>query len=160
MTRVVAVVVMAVLGIFGFISTASASQELTPEQEALFKKCEAEFADALSEFLADHDEVELFQFDYSWNDLWTQYEEGMISDKELIAGLDEITGGLFSEFLECLGFDRPVKPDNEPVVVPTSVPAGHDDPDTGAGVTIALITFGLAATAATALMARRLLKKS
>jgi hypothetical protein len=158
MKRVVAVVVMSVLAVLGFTGTASA---LTPAEEELFEKCEAEFADALDAHLAGLDDVEFAQFEYDWNDLWTQYEKELISDEQLIAGLDEITGGLFSEFLDCLDSEEPKKPDmDKPAAVPTSVPAGYEEPDTGAGVTAALVGLGLAAAAGVTLLARRALNHS
>lgn len=156
MKRLVAVVVMSLLAVLGFTGTASA---LTPDEEALLEKCEDEFFDALDAHLADFDQVEFDQFVYDWEDLWTKHDKGLISDEELIAGLDEITDGLFSEFLECLSTDEPVepdeKPDDKPVVVPTSVPAGLHEPDTGSGITAALVGLGLAAVAGVALLARR-----
>jgi hypothetical protein len=158
MKRVVAVVVMSVLAVLGFTGTASA---LTPAEEELFEKCEAEFEDALDAHLAGLDDVEFAQFEYDWNDLWTQYEKELISDEQLIAGLDEITGGLFSEFLDCLDSEEPKKPDmDKPAAVPTSVPAGYEEPDTGAGVTAALVGLGLAAAAGLTLLARRAVNQS
>lgn len=159
MKRLVAVVVMSLLAVLGFTGTASANEELTPEQQAQFDKCEAEFFDALDAHVADFDQVQFDQFVYDWEDLWTKYDKGLISDEELIAGLDEITDGLFSEFLECLGTDEPVEPDDKPAdkpaVVPTSVPAGLHEPDTGAGITAALVGLGLVAAAGVTLLARR-----
>lgn len=158
MKRVVAVVVMLVLAVFGFTGTASA---LTPDEEALLEKCEAEFEDALDAYLADLDDVEFAQFEYDWNDLWTKYDKGLISDEQLIAGLDEITGGLFSEFLDCLDTEEPKKPDmDKPAAVPTSVPAGYEEPDSGAGVTAAIVVIGLAAAASATLLTRRTVNHS
>jgi hypothetical protein len=158
MKRVVAVVIMSVLAVLGFTGTASA---LTPAEEELFEKCEAEFEDALDAHLAGLDDVEFAQFEYDWNDLWTKYDEGLISDEELISGLDGITGGLFSEFLDCLDTEEPKKPDmDKSPAVPTSVPAGNTEPDTGAGVTAALVGLGLIAAAGAVMLTRRLVNNS
>jgi hypothetical protein len=159
MKRVVAVVVMSVLAVLGFTGTASA---LTPDEEALLEKCEAEFYDAVDEYVADFDEVQLDEFNYYWNDLITKLEDESISLDEFIAGMDELTDGLFTDvFIACLGDTPPgpVEP-RQPATVPTSVPAGYEEPDTGAGVTAALVGLGLAAAAGVTLLARRALNHS
>lgn len=159
MKRVVAVVVMTVLALLGFTGTASAT-EVDEEQ---FQKCEEEFDEAFLDLTAHLDDVEFEQLLYDIDDLFTKFENGDLTEAELEAGLDALLPGLldlFIEFGECLGTDEPQKPDMKKPVVPTSVPAGQQDPDTGAGVTAALVGLGLAAAAGVVLMARRLVNNS
>jgi hypothetical protein len=161
MKRVVAVVVMSVLAVLGFTGTASA---LTPAEEELFEKCEAEFDEAFFDLTAHLDDVEFEQLLYDINDLFTKFENDDLTDAELEAGLDALLPGLldlFIEFGECLGAEEPKKPDmDKPAAVPTSVPAGYQEPDTGAGVTAALVGLGLAALAGATLLARRAVNQS
>lgn len=160
MKRVVAVVVMSVLAVLGFTGTASASEV----DEAQLEKCQEEFDEAFLDLTAHLDDVQFQQLLYDIDDLFTKFDNGDISAEELEAGLDGLLPGLldlFIEFGECLGAEEPKKPDmDKPAAVPTSVPAGHTEPDTGAGVTAALVGLGLAAAAGAILLTRRLVNNS
>ncbi|HEU4543237.1 MAG TPA: hypothetical protein VFR23_19055 [Jiangellaceae bacterium] len=161
MKRVLAVAVMTVLAFLGFAGTASAADDIDEEQLA---KCEAEFDEAFLDLTAHLDDVEFEQLLYSIDDLFTRFDMGDLTEEELEAGLEELLPGLvdlFVEFGECLGSEEPKKPDMDgPTTVPTSVPAGHTEPDTGAGVTAALVALGLAAAGGGILLARRLVNNS
>ena len=155
MKRVVAVVVMSVFAVLGFTGTASA----TEVDEALLEKCQAEFDEAFLD-LTDHlDDVQFQQLLYDIDDLFTKFDNDDLSAEELETGLDGLLPGLldlFIDFGECIGTEEPTKPDTDkPVVVPTSVPAGYTEPDTGAGVSAALVGLGLAAVAGVIVLARR-----
>jgi hypothetical protein len=160
MKRVVAVVVMSVFAVLGFTGTASASEV----DEAQLEKCQEEFDEAFLDLTAHLDDVQFQQLLYDIDDLFTKFDNGDISAEELEAGLDGLLPGLldlFIEFGECLGAEEPKKPDmDKPAAVPTSVPAGHTEPDTGAGVTATLVGLGLAAAASAILLTRRLVNNS
>jgi hypothetical protein len=160
MKRVVAVAVMSVFAVLGFTGTASASEV----DEAQLEKCQEEFDEAFLDLTAHLDDVQFQQLLYDIDDLFTKFDNDDISAEELEAGLDGLLPGLldlFIEFGECLGAEEPKKPDmDKPAAVPTSVPAGHTEPDTGAGVTATLVGLGLAAAASAILLTRRLVNNS
>ena len=163
MKRVLAVAVMSVLAFLGFAGTASAADDI---DEALLEKCSEEFDEAFFDLTAHLDDVEFDQLIYDIEDLFTKFDMEQISEAELEAGLEALLPGLvaiFIDFFECLDAEEPKKPDldepRKPATVPTSVPAGAL-PDTGTGVTAALIGLGLAAAGSGILLARRLVNHS
>ena len=156
MKRMLAIAVVALLAWLGFAGTAAAGDEF---DDALWDKCSAEFDAALDDLTADLDDVAFDQFLYDWDDIWYKWEIGQISDHELVVALDELTGGLFSEFLDCLDAGHPVKPGiDKPGPVPTSVPAGTALPATGAPALIGLVGLGLAGAGGLLLVGRRLIR--
>jgi LPXTG-motif cell wall-anchored protein len=155
MKRVLAIAVMSVLAFFGFAGTASASDELTPQEE----QCFDEFFEAFDDLTAHLDDVEFEQLVYDINDLLTKFDMGQLTLEELEAELNALLPGVFDllvELEECLGVEGPTMPDvpRKPAAVPTSVPAGAL-PDTGAGIAPALVGLGLAAAGGAVLLARR-----